>query len=133
MRHFFAIAEAAPDVLLAGNGQRHPPVQALEVAAGQGRIPLLAAPLLIQRKWFQRKRRRRARHHKVRRVHIRHRLGEGEQPSERVGAGVLAGRGLPQDRLKIRRGMHGGNRSHHEQDCGKSRRYKPGCAMNQWA
>ncbi len=110
----------------------HLPVQPREVAAGQRRIPLPAASLFVQLKGRQRKRRRRARHLEVSRIHIlrmrsiRNRLGEGNQPGERIGVRVLAGRGLPRDRIYIRRGLSGSY--HHEQNCDKSGRYKPGGA-----
>ena len=150
IRHFFAVADAAPDVrlfqgVMAVEVQtvldddvgfnRHRPVQIREITAGQRRMPFSATVLRVQLKGRQRKRRRRARHREVGRIHIlrvvsstRNRLGEGDLPCEHIGVRMLAGRSLPRDRLNVRRGSSG---SHHEQDCGKSRRYKPGGAMNQ--
>ena len=112
IRHYFAIAQAAQDIRLfqihmAGRAQttvlddderfdHHLPVQPREVAAGQRRIPLPAASLFVQLKGRQRKRRRRARHLEVSRIHIlrmrsiRNRLGEGNQPGERIGVRVLS-------------------------------------------
>ena len=123
MRHLFAIPPATPDVrlqqfLMTDSGgdtrikddirfDRNLAVQACKIATGQGGAPGHGAELRIQVQGLEGQSRRGSGHLEVGRIHIgwmhmAHRLGKGNPPRERIGAGALDLGRFAQDRLDVR-------------------------------